>query len=171
MTTPLKTGLLGLLMASSLAQAVRPGEVAPDFTLQTPAGETVKLSGLRGQTVILNFWATWCAPCKEELPELSGEAARLGLKHFYAVSGTDSPQKALAYFKKAELPGITLLVDAPKAKGTTTSAGVLRDYRILGQPMTVFIAPDGKVSAVHFGYLPAEQFQGYLKQLRGKAGK
>src|SRR5512147_1372692 len=44
------------------------GSAAPDFTLKTPAGQTIQLSSLRGQWVFLNFWATWCPPCRNEMP-------------------------------------------------------------------------------------------------------
>lgn len=155
-----------LFLITSLASAVRPGDVAPDFTLNDPSGKKVTLSALRGQPVVLTFWATWCLVCKEELPELNQEAARAKVKNMFAVSATDTPKAALDYFKQAKLGAFTPLVDAPKAKGPGTGAGVAKSYRIIGQPVSVFIDSRGKVTAVHSGYLPAEQFRVYLKQIR-----
>lgn len=160
-----KTSLLLFLM-TGLASAVRPGDVAPDFTLNDAGGKRVTLSALRGQPVVLTFWATWCLICKEELPELNQEAARAKVKNMFAVSATDTPNAALAYFKQAKLGAITPLVDAPKAKGPASGAGVAKAYRIIGQPVSVFIDSRGKVAAVHSGYLPPEQFRVYLKQIR-----
>ncbi|AFZ66247.1 TlpA family protein disulfide reductase [Deinococcus peraridilitoris] len=155
-----------LLLSLGVAQAVRPGDVAPNFSLKTEAGKTVSLNSLRGEPVVLTFWATWCLVCKEELPELNQEARAAKLKNMYAVSATDSAKDALAYFRKNELGSVTPLVDAPGTKGTSTAASVARAYRIIGQPVSVFIDKAGKVSAVHSGYMPPEQFRVYLKTIQ-----
>ncbi|MFD1733713.1 hypothetical protein ACFSC4_24890 [Deinococcus malanensis] len=84
----------------------------------------------------------------------------------FAVSATDTPKAALAYFKQSRLGSITPLVDAPRTKATSNGAAVAKAYRIIGQPVSVFIDQGGKVAAVHSGYLPPEQFRAYLKQIR-----
>ena len=63
---------------------------------------------------------------------------------------------------------ISALVDVSGAKGNRTGAGVAKAYRIIGQPVAVFIDQRGKVTAVHSGYLPTEQFRVYLKKIRTK---
>lgn len=156
--------LTSLLMMLGAALAVRPGDTAPDFSLRDAAGKAVTLRGLRGQPVVLTFWATWCLVCKQELPELNREAARLNLKNMFAVSETDTSEDALAYFKKGALTTIVPLVDAPGTAAVNTGASVARAYRIIGQPVAVFINASGKVTAVHTGYLPVAQFRVYLKQ-------
>lgn len=62
--------------AGGLPAAPAVGHPAPDFTLTTVTGETFTLSALRGKPVVLNFWATWCPPCRAELPELQAASGR-----------------------------------------------------------------------------------------------
>ncbi len=82
------------------AQARRPrvGEPAPDATMTLVNGQTVRLAELRGQVVVLNFWATWCGPCKQELPLLDGyyrAAKRYGLRVFAATTEDSVPERYL----------------------------------------------------------------------------
>jgi cytochrome c biogenesis protein CcmG/thiol:disulfide interchange protein DsbE len=91
-----RTLLLGLLLAAALTPAMatepRVGQPAPDFQLTLVDGSHVRLSELRGQVVVLNFWATWCVPCRTELPTLDGYyriAQRHGLRVF-AITTEDS---------------------------------------------------------------------------------
>jgi cytochrome c biogenesis protein CcmG/thiol:disulfide interchange protein DsbE len=84
--------LLGATVAPGMAAEPRVGQPAPDFRLTLVDGSHVQLSELRGQVVILNFWATWCVPCRTELPTLDGYyriAQRHGLKVF-AITTEDS---------------------------------------------------------------------------------
>src|SRR5690606_33071951 len=64
------TSVSGGMIAPAESVGIQPGEIAPDFELETLDGAVVKLSELKGEKVILNFWATWCPPCKEEMPEM-----------------------------------------------------------------------------------------------------
>jgi len=83
----LVSSLLAMVCACSKeGPAPREGSIAPDFSLQDLSGKTVKLSDLRGMVVLLNFWATWCPPCREEVPSLSRLNAVMPGKGFRMVT-------------------------------------------------------------------------------------
>src|SRR5438874_1604728 len=84
------------------------GNAAPDFTLQTPGGQSIQLSSLRGQWVFLNFWATWCPPCRNEMPTFQrllngGFGASQGKVTVLAVDLLESADQVNAYLKELKL--------------------------------------------------------------------
>jgi peroxiredoxin len=141
-------------------QALGEGERrAPDFTLQRMNGETFQLSEHRGEIVVLNFWATWCPPCKQEIPgfiTLQKEFREQGVT-FVGVSLDEDGFSSVRPF--AEKMGINypLVVDdgsvAPKYGGV----------RVL--PSTVLIGPNGNVQDRKRGYFPEEHLRVRLKTL------
>jgi len=116
---------------------------APDFALKDLAGQEVHLSDYKGRTVILNFWATWCAPCRAEIPSFSAfaskhpEIAVLGV----AADGTPGQLKAAAKSFGITYP---VLIGDP---------ATLRAYQIGSFPTTVVIGPDGDVRTAHVGLM------------------
>jgi thiol-disulfide isomerase/thioredoxin len=116
---------------------------APDFTLRTVDGETVSLSSLEGKTVVLNFWATWCGPCRMEAPTLSAFAD--AHPEVVVLGVAQDPEPAVVRRGVRDL-GITY----PVVMGTED---VLRTYQISTFPTTVFVRPDGSVRWVHTGLL------------------
>jgi len=96
------------------------GQTAPDFTLTSLDGETVHLSALKGQPVFLDFWATWCPPCRDSLPEtakLSREYRDAGLK-VYAVNVGEKPDIVARYLAAAKIEVPVLLdIDEQASKG------------------------------------------------------
>ena len=128
---------LGALRAPDLP------DQAPDFTLQDLSGESVSLADLRGRTVVLNFWATWCGPCRYEIPALNAFAADhpeipvLGI----AVDGTPSELRQAAKRLEIAYPVLVIDEDTQAAYGVSTL------------PTTVVVGPEGEVVASHSGLI------------------
>lgn len=129
------------------------GQPAPDFALETLDGEVAHLSDYRGQTVILNFWATWCLPCYLEMPEFQAlyeERAAQGDFVVLAVNITpqDSRQRAADF---AEDIGLTFPVLLE-----TDALAVAEGYELDGLPGTFFIDRDGILRDVSYGIMAGE---------------
>ena len=138
---------VGLLLATAFA--VTPGEKAPDFTLTDTAGQEVSLSALQGQVVLLDFWASWCAPCKEELPVLEALQAQYQDKGLVvlAVNVDDRVKNRDRFLEKYPL-SLRVLDDSGQA--------VVSAYEVAAMPTTVLVDREGTVKAVHLGYTQAE---------------
>lgn len=133
--------LAGCSSADNGAPAPAPaGKVAPDFELQGLDGQAVSLSGLRGKPVMLNFWASWCGPCREEMPYLQEvsedrEWAERGLV-ILAVNIGESPATARKFMEDNGF-SFRVLLD--------TDQSVASDYNIRAIPTTIFIDENGIV--------------------------
>ncbi len=104
-----------LAIAAAARAEVKPGDKALDFSAATLAGQPLKLSSLRGKVVLLDFWASWCEPCKKELPLLSKIAPRLKAKgiEIVAVNIDDDPKNAIAFLQEKGVR-LTVVADAGK---------------------------------------------------------
>ena len=112
---------------------------APDFALPTMAGDTLRLSAYRGEVVILNFWATWCAPCREEMPALDALQQEFGGEDFQVVTlatGRNSPQGIRRFFEEEGIEALPTYTDEAQA--------VARDMAVLGLPVTVLLDREGR---------------------------
>ena len=131
------------------------GKTAPDFTLRSNAGDNKKLSELRGKVVMLNFWATWCGPCRQEMPKLA-ELKSLHDEYDFELLGINIDEdraKALRLAKKLSV-NFPILFDETKQ--------VSKNYSIDAMPMTILIDRDGTVRYVHRGY--KENYIGLYQQ-------
>ncbi|HUF37779.1 MAG TPA: TlpA disulfide reductase family protein [Anaerolineales bacterium] len=137
--------------AGELPPAPQAGFPAPDFTLQTIEGETITLSDLAGRPVLVNLWASWCAPCRAEMPALQRTYERFKDSGFVVlavnVTAQDSREAVEAFVSTHELT-FPILLDP---EGVVTS---LYENRAL--PSSYFIRPDGVVSEVVIGGPMAE---------------
>lgn len=141
------------------APAAVVGAPAPDFTLKSLSGETLQLSSLRGEVVLLNFWATWCAPCEAEMPTLEDRYKTfLGSGfHVLGVNADDEKTATIETFLERVPVSFPILLDP----GLTVSDL----YRVRGLPMTFLIDREGVVRAVQAGYLSDGQLDRYLSEL------
>lgn len=125
------------------------GSTAPDFTLNalnTSDGGAVTLSALRGRRVLLNFWASWCAPCKKEMPDFNAAYAELKSQgvEFIGIGTQDNPGNLRQFLRETPV-GYTIVEDADGRVGDA--------YGVLGLPMTVFVDSAGVIQRVHAGPL------------------
>jgi peroxiredoxin len=126
--------------------APQAGFLAPDFSLETMDGETITLSDLHGQAVMVNVWASWCGPCRAEMPameQIYKEYKEAGFT-ILAVNATnqDNLAKAQSFVHEHELT-FPILLDHDGTVGTL--------YQVAAMPSSFFILPDGTIQEVVFG--------------------
>lgn len=134
------------------------GAPAPDFALFDLQGNEVRLSDLRGQVVLVNFWATWCGPCRLEMPAIEAEyQARKGQGLTVLAVDLDEPADDVAAFVEELGLSFTTLLDP--------GGRVFDLYRVRGYPTSFFVNRDGMVDRQHVGYMAPGQLATYLDQL------
>lgn len=144
--------------ALSAAAVTAAAEKAPDFTLESKSGENVRLAEQRGKVVMLNFWATWCAPCRKEMPLLDEIHERYEAAGFvlYGVNVEQDSEKAAELVDEL---GVTfpILYD-PESKASQA-------YGVDAMPTTIMIDRDGEIRYVNRGYRSGDEDK-YRKQVR-----
>lgn len=144
---PSNSGGLGMLATGQ----PRPGEPAPDFALESQNGERVTLSQFQGRPVFLNFWATWCTFCKEEMPDMQRVQDEFGDDLVViGVNAGDGVEAGEQFAGSVEI-GYLRLYDR--------DLEVTDGYRVLAMPTSYFIAPDGTISSVNFGFMVYDQMR------------
>jgi peroxiredoxin len=140
-------GALGTLgaLAGTPAHAALAAGATPDFTLRRLDGPNLRLQEQRGRVVMVNFWATWCAPCRQEMPHLNRLHERFHAAGFVllGVSVDEDPAKATAMAQSMGLR-FPVLFDSDKA--------VARQWSLGAMPSTVLIGRDGRVRHIHRGW-------------------
>ena len=133
------------------------GAPAVPFNLKTLDGESISLSSFRGKPLMMNFFASWCDPCREEMPLINELAAKAGKNGFsvLAIAVEDSRAAVMQYAKESNLI-FSIALDLNSA--------VKRAYRIFGPPATFFIDSNGTIRDVVIGPVMPERARDALKK-------
>jgi len=151
------TVLTSILLTTPVFAGILSGE-APDFTLRSDTGENIRLSEYRGEVVLINFWASWCGPCRQEMPildELHNQYKGLGFT-VLGVNVEQDPQQARKLLKNMPVSFPVLFDDR---------SVVSKEYDVIAMPSTVLVDRDGNMRYLHKGYKPGLE-QVYLEQVR-----
>lgn len=139
--------LTAALLLGSIAAAADVSGPAPDFTLKSRSGENIKLSDLRGNVVMINFWASWCGPCRQEMPHLETLSKEYADYGFTLLGVNVDEKQELAEKLLAQIP-----VSFPILFDPTSSVSKL--YNVDAMPTTILVDRDGNLRHLHRAYRP-----------------
>jgi cytochrome c biogenesis protein CcmG/thiol:disulfide interchange protein DsbE len=160
LTFAIVLALLGLLAWGLVQVQAGPRDKgsAPDFTITGFDGRKANLGALRGRVVIINFWASWCLPCREEAAYLEQTWRKYKDQGvvFIGVDYVDTEKEALAYIKEFDITYIN---------GPDLGTRISQAYNIKGVPETYFVAKDGELRGVHIGPLKSPELDEKIEEL------
>jgi peroxiredoxin len=133
---------------------------APQFALAARGGKTVNLAQYKGQVVMINFWATWCGPCRQEMPLLESIYKKYNKMGFTLIGVNVEPDsKPAEDWLKATPVSFPILFD--------TKSEVSKMYEVSGMPSTVILDRKGNVAFIHHGYKPGDEneYQDSIRKL------
>lgn len=153
--------LIAVLAVMVLASPAFAGQKVKDFTLKSNQGKNIKLSELRGQVVMLNFWASWCGPCKQEMPLLDKIYQRYNPAGFMllGVNNDVNEEKASAYLEKEGQVSFPIVYDFD-----SKVRNLFKEHQ--GIPLSIFIDCNGEIALIHKGYKPGDE-KGYISEIKG----
>lgn len=132
-------------------------EIAPDFELKDLDGQNVRLSNFQGKPVLINFWATWCGPCRFEMPVIQSRYEKYQDEFEILAVNFDEPAGEVQQFVDELEISFTILLD-PGGK-------IQREYRVRGYPTTYLIDSEGLVRIQHIGFMNESQLDQYLSEI------
>jgi peroxiredoxin len=149
-----------LLAVTLPAFAISTSAPAPQFSLAARGGKTINLAQYKGQVVMINFWATWCAPCRKEMPILESIYKKYNKMGFTLIGVNVEPDaKPAEDWLKATPVSFPILFD--------TKSEVSKMYGVSGMPTTVIVDRKGNVRFVHVAYKPGDEneYQDSIRKL------
>lgn len=142
-----------------------PGYRAANFTaVDVFTGEKVSLLDLRGQVVFLNFWATWCGPCRQEMPEMEALQQEMGKQVRIIALGGDAQESNEKMGAFAQSMGLTFTI-------ASDQGAALGLYKVVGLPTSFFIDKEGIIVARHTGPMKLEKMKQYIAEAEKGAAK
>lgn len=153
--------------SSTAAPDVRPGKIrdvgpkpVPDLTLETMDGETINLAEQKGKTLLINFWATWCAPCREEIPDLKALHSELKSEGLTVIGVALDRQgrEVVAPFVKKQSINYPIVID-------TDGTAEAELGPVPGLPTTLLITPDGQITKRILGVFPTKKMKPTLQKM------
>lgn len=157
--------VVGLLLLAAcggsgpgLSEGISEGDLAPDFRLETLDGNQMSLQDQRGKVVLINFWATWCDPCRAEIPDIEA-VYQARQDEGFTVLGVNSHETPGSIAPFANWMGISypILIDE--------NGRVEKTYRLVGLPMSLIVDQEGIIQVRHVGLLTQAQLEKYLAAL------
>lgn len=146
--------------ADGVTEGIQEGMRLPDAEFTTFAGEKVRVHELQGRPVVINFWATWCGPCREEIPMLQQAYEATDRTGFHLLAVTDEVSTDVRAFMQENRMTFPVVFDRNGRAGSR--------YQVQGIPTTFFLNSQGIVVARHTGALDADLIAYYLAQIMGQ---
>ncbi len=130
---------------------------APDFRLKTIQGKNIQLSQLRGSAVLINFWATWCQPCRLEMPSIQDQYVQYKSELIVLAVNLSEPLDVVIEFVNSLDISFDVLLDP--------DGSIPELYNVRGYPTSFFIDSKGIIRIIHIGYMTESQLENYLSQV------
>jgi peroxiredoxin len=147
-------------VTTSIGRTPGVGDPAPDFTLKNLKGEKISLSDFKGQPVLINFWATWCGPCRIEMPVIDNMYQKYYQDQGFVVLAVDVQESITVVRSFVDSMGLTFPILLDHTGKVADGA-----YRIRAFPTSYFVGRDGKITAAHRGMMTEPIMQRYMDRV------